>query len=229
MTGRQKYAAAMTGTIQGPICFHIALEWLSLCDSGLWGWVVGILCSACWNKVDCWILFHNWIDFVHHSKSGSQLNSSTISKTVSTFDFWQTLSLHLIQILFATFYSFSTFWSGVKHASEISKGISQKNIVKHCSESADPKALRRLAQQTKCFEMKGWFICFCCQALLYAVGIISVLCLRNGKDTNLYFVSSRGSITTHAWRHDSILCVGWWLSTRGVVVVGLQEDRIYHR
>ena len=108
-----------------------------------------------------------------------------------------------------------------KHASEISKGISQKNIVKHCSESADPKALRRLAQQTKCFEMKGWFICFCCQALLYAVGIISVLCLRNGKDTNLYFVSSRGSITTHAGRHDSILFVGSWLCTRGVVVVGI--------
>ena len=105
----------MTGTIQGPICFHIALEWLSLCDSGLWGWVVGILCSACWNKVDCWILFHNWIDFVHRSKSGSQLKSSTISKTVSTYDFWQTLTLHLIQILFATFYSFSTFWSGVHH------------------------------------------------------------------------------------------------------------------
>ena len=113
MTGRQKYAAAMTGTIQGPIYLHIALERLSLCDSGLWGWVAGILCSACWNKVDCWILFHNWIDFVHRSKSGSQLKSSTISKTVSTYDFWQTLSLHLIQILFATFYSFSTFWSGV--------------------------------------------------------------------------------------------------------------------
>ena len=65
MTGRQKYAAAMTGTIQGPIYLHIALEWLSLCDSGVWGWVAGILCcsSACWNKVDCWILFHNWIDF----------------------------------------------------------------------------------------------------------------------------------------------------------------------
>ena len=119
MTGRQKYAAAMTGTIQGPIYLHIALEWLSLCDSGVWGWVAGILCcsSACWNKVDCWILFHNWIDFVHRSKSGSQLKSSTISKTVSTSDFWQTLSLHLIQILFATFYSFSTFWSGVLFSS----------------------------------------------------------------------------------------------------------------
>ena len=50
---------------------------------------------------------------VHRSKSGSQLKSSTISKTVSASDFWQTLSLHLIQILFATFYSFSTFRSGV--------------------------------------------------------------------------------------------------------------------
>ena len=127
MTGRQKYAAAMTGTIQGPIYLHIALERLSLCDSGLWGWVAGILCSACWNKVDCWILFHNWIDFVHRSKSGSQLKSLTISKTVSTFDFWQTLSLHLIQILFATFYSFSTFWSGV------GGGGGGKNVtVVHC-------------------------------------------------------------------------------------------------
>ena len=127
MTGRQKYAAAMTGTIQGPIYLHIALEWLSLCDSGVWGWVAGILCSACWNKVDCWILFHNWIDFVHRSKSGSQLKSSTISKTVSTSDFWQTLSLHLIQILFATFYSFSTFWSG--GGGVVGERMSQLSIV----------------------------------------------------------------------------------------------------
>ena len=50
---------------------------------------------------------------VHRSKSGSQLKSSTIFKTVCTFDFWQTLTRHLTQILSATFYSFSTFWSGV--------------------------------------------------------------------------------------------------------------------
>ena len=38
----------------------------------------GILCSACWNKVDCWILFHNqhMILNVHGSKSGSQPKSS---------------------------------------------------------------------------------------------------------------------------------------------------------
>ena len=36
-----------------------------------------------------------------------------ISNTVGTFDFWRTLSLHLIQILSATFYAFSCFWSGV--------------------------------------------------------------------------------------------------------------------
>ena len=44
-----------------------------------------------------------------------------ISNTVGTFDFWRTLSLHLIQILCATFYAFSSFWSSVsggeqKHA-----------------------------------------------------------------------------------------------------------------
>ena len=50
---------------------------------------------------------------VHGSKSRSQLKSSTIFKTVSTFDFWQTLTLHLIQIPSSTFYSFSTFWSSV--------------------------------------------------------------------------------------------------------------------
>ena len=36
-----------------------------------------------------------------------------ISNTVGTFDFWRTLSLHLIQILCATFYVFSSFWSSV--------------------------------------------------------------------------------------------------------------------
>ena len=36
-----------------------------------------------------------------------------ISNTVGTFDFWRTLSLHLIQILCATFYAFSSFWSSV--------------------------------------------------------------------------------------------------------------------
>ena len=36
-----------------------------------------------------------------------------LSNTVGTFDFWRTLSLHLIQILSATFYAFSSFWSGV--------------------------------------------------------------------------------------------------------------------
>ena len=41
MTGRQKYTAAMTGTIQGPIYLHLAQEWLSWCDSGLWGWLAG--------------------------------------------------------------------------------------------------------------------------------------------------------------------------------------------
>ena len=50
---------------------------------------------------------------VHRSKSGSQLKSLTIFKTVSTFNFWRTLTRHLIQMLSATFYSFSTFWSGV--------------------------------------------------------------------------------------------------------------------
>ena len=116
MTGRQKYAAAMTGTIQGPIYLHIALEWLSLCDSGVWGWVAGILCcsSACWNKVDCWILFHNWIDFECSSlKVWVTTEEFNNIKTMCTFDFWQTLNRHLIQSLAATFYSFSTFWSGV--------------------------------------------------------------------------------------------------------------------
>ena len=36
-----------------------------------------------------------------------------ISNTVGTFDFWRTLSLHLIQILYAIFYAFSSFWSSV--------------------------------------------------------------------------------------------------------------------
>ena len=31
----------MTGTIQGPIYLHLAQEWLSWCDSGLWGWLAG--------------------------------------------------------------------------------------------------------------------------------------------------------------------------------------------
>ena len=43
------------------------------------------------------------------SKSGMQLKSLWIFKTVSTFDFWKTLNLVLIQILFATFYSFGSF------------------------------------------------------------------------------------------------------------------------
>ena len=36
-----------------------------------------------------------------------------LSNTVGTFDFWRTLTLHLIQILSATSYAFSSFWSGV--------------------------------------------------------------------------------------------------------------------
>ena len=39
-----------------------------------------------------------------------------ISNTVGTFDFWRTLSLHLIQILCAILYAFSSFWSGVRCA-----------------------------------------------------------------------------------------------------------------
>ena len=50
---------------------------------------------------------------VHLSKSGLQLKSSTIFITVSTFDFLKTLNLLLIQILFASFYSFCSFQGGV--------------------------------------------------------------------------------------------------------------------
>ena len=47
----------MTGTIQGPIYLHLAQEWLSWCDSGLWGWVactldsLGCLQSAAWPEL----------------------------------------------------------------------------------------------------------------------------------------------------------------------------------
>ena len=42
-----------------------------------------------------------------------------ISNTVGTFDFWRTLTLHLIQILSAIYYAFSSFWSGVCFALEL--------------------------------------------------------------------------------------------------------------
>ena len=74
---------------------------------------------------------------VHGSKSRSQLKSSTIFKTVSTIDFWQTLSLHLIQIPSSTFYSFSTFWSSVPSGPALLLGA-----VRHSVQLLHPTGVR---------------------------------------------------------------------------------------
>ena len=94
MTGGQWYAAAMTGTIQGPIYLHLAQEWLSWCDSGLWGWVACTLDSLGCLQSDAWqelapaatnlyernseLLPSRYFEACHHRKKGLMIRFDSL-------------------------------------------------------------------------------------------------------------------------------------------------------